>query len=369
MKSSLHSIQRVSALALLSSAFAAPFAIAAPFNNSVVPPFRGGPCSHYAGWETFVSAFQGLNSPDVAGSTALGATIEQLLPGAIISTTGNIYHPFAATAFEVSDSVPGDLQEVVLQKSTLGSSRNSGSVVLIYTDGIGNQHVLAPNTFNFLEQNAGEEELYFRWDLSGVSDNISTYTINFVATATSMSLDAVSLDARWNCATLGTSFCFGDGSLLTDCPCVPPNTVPNPPAALGHGCANSLNLQGALLTATGATSPDSVVLDVQVATNYVGFGLIMKGSGAVPSGMAASDGILCLSGQLLRFGGHNGGTNGAAVGHWTYPNTVQTVPISAVTQQPAGQPAYYQLFYRNTAANFCTAATANWSNGLQIIWP
>src|SRR6185295_5758289 len=41
------------------------------------------------------------------------------------------------------------------------------------------------------------------------------------------------------CDGPGTAFCFGDGSLATACPCAPPNAVPNPPAAPGHGCANS----------------------------------------------------------------------------------------------------------------------------------
>jgi hypothetical protein len=348
---------------------AGPLAFAAPFDSSVVPPFRGTPCSHYAGWETFTMAFGGVNSPDVAGSTAVNATLEQLLPGAILTSGGNIYHPFAATAFEVSDSVPSDLQEVVLQVSTLGSQRNYGSFILIYTDGGGIQQVRSPDVFTVLEQNPGDEELYFQWDMSVVSDTVLSYTINFIATAPSMSLDAVTLDARWSCTSIGNSFCFGDGTLPTHCPCVPPNTVPNPSGAPGHGCANSLNPQGALMTASGTTAPDTVKLDVAVSGNYLGFGLLLKGNASNPNGSPSSDGILCLSGQLIRFGGHNGSSNGAPAGHWTYPNTVQTTPISTITVQPAGQSAYYQLFYRNAAMNYCNAATANWSNGMQIAWP
>jgi photosystem II stability/assembly factor-like uncharacterized protein len=43
-------------------------------------------------------------------------------------------------------------------------------------------------------------------------------------------------------------FCFGDGSTTTPCPCG--NT-----GAAGRGCANSVNAMGALLVATGTTSP------------------------------------------------------------------------------------------------------------------
>jgi hypothetical protein len=112
-----------------------------------------------------------------------------------------------------------------------------------------------------------------------------------------------------------------------------------------------------------------VTFDVGVSSNYVGFGFMLKGNASNPNGTPSSDGILCVSGQLIRFGGHNAGTNGAPQGHWTYPNSVQTIPVSTITAQPAGQNAYYQLFYRNAASNFCTSSTANWSNGQQISWP
>jgi hypothetical protein len=174
-----------------------------------------------------------------------------------------------------------------------------------------------------------------------------------------------------NCLEQGVGFCFGDGSLLTSCPCVPPNAVPNPPAAPGHGCANSLSLDGALLTASGSTTPapGTVAFDVLVAPNYVGFGLMMKGDANATAGIAAADGIRCVDGQLIRFGSHFAGTNGAPQGHWSYPNTVQTNPVSVQTAQPSGQTAYYQLFYRAAAPNFCNAATTNWSNGYRITWP
>jgi hypothetical protein len=174
-----------------------------------------------------------------------------------------------------------------------------------------------------------------------------------------------------NCLEQGIGFCFGDGSLLTSCPCVPPNTVPNPPAMPGHGCANSLDLNGALLTASGSTTPapGTVAFDVLVAPNYVGFGLMVKGNANATAGVAAADGIRCVDGQLIRFGSHFAGTNGAPQGHWTYPNTVQTNPVSIQTAQPPGQTAYYQLFYRAAAPNFCSAATTNWSNGYRLTWP
>jgi hypothetical protein len=166
-----------------------------------------------------------------------------------------------------------------------------------------------------------------------------------------------------------TSFCFGDGTLATACPCVLPNTVPNPSGAPGHGCANSFNSAGALLTASGSLSPDALTFHVAVSSNYAAFGFLFKGNAANLSGTALGDGISCVSGAIVRFGGHYAGTYGAPLGQWTYPNTVQTASVSTATAQSPAQHAYYQLYYRNAAPNFCTSATANLSNGLDVGWP
>lgn len=188
-----------------------------------------------------------------------------------------------------------------------------------------------------------------------------------IAETPSLDLDVDGiLDA---CEVPGNSFCFGDGSLATPCPCAPPDTVPMPSGAAGHGCANSFNPGGALLSAYGITAPDAVVIHVDVAPPYSGFAFLVKGNAAAEVGVASADGVVCTTGAVVRFGGHNAGTNGNAIGQWAYPNAVQTIPISAATAQVAGQSAFYQLYYRNAVAGFCTPATANWSNAFQIDWP
>ncbi|MFN0243344.1 MAG: plastocyanin/azurin family copper-binding protein [Planctomycetota bacterium] len=167
----------------------------------------------------------------------------------------------------------------------------------------------------------------------------------------------------------GAGFCFGDGSLATACPCVPPNTVPSPSGAPGHGCANAFDLDGARMCVGGATSPDTIVFNVRVGPSYAGFGFLVKGNAQDTNGIAGGDGVRCASGQLIRFGGHNAGTNGAPVGSWTYPNSAQTTPVSVATLQTPGQQAFYQLFYRHAAPNFCNAGTTNFSNGYALSWP
>jgi hypothetical protein len=182
-------------------------------------------------------------------------------------------------------------------------------------------------------------------------------------------------DPSWNlaswigCGSTFVSFCSGDGSLPTPCPCVPPSTVPNPAAAVGHGCANSLNGSGALLSATGAVSPDTVKITVDVAPNYNAFAFLLKGNAVESDGVAGGDGIRCVAGQLIRFGGHFAGTNGDPIGQWCYPNAVQVLPVSTATAQPHAKSAYYQLYYRNAATDFCNPATTNYSNGGAVQWP
>ncbi|MFN0243343.1 MAG: plastocyanin/azurin family copper-binding protein [Planctomycetota bacterium] len=166
----------------------------------------------------------------------------------------------------------------------------------------------------------------------------------------------------------GTSFCFGDGSLPTACPCAAPNFVPSPTGYQGHGCANSLNFFGARLCALGTTAPDTVAFACDIATGYSGFGFLVKGNGQDTNGIAAADGVRCVNGQLIRFGGHNAGTNGAPTGSWTYPNSAQTISVSSATLQSLGQDAFYQLYYRNAEAFFCTTGTTNFSNAIRLSW-
>ncbi|MFN0242842.1 MAG: hypothetical protein ACKVWV_08135 [Planctomycetota bacterium] len=168
---------------------------------------------------------------------------------------------------------------------------------------------------------------------------------------------------------LATPFCFGDGSLATACPCAPPDFVPFPSGASDGGCGNSFDIGGARMTVSGSTSPDTITISVNVGLKYVGFGFLVKGDAQNAAGVANGDGVRCVDGALLRFGGHNASTNGAGDGQWTYPNTAQTTAITAMTLQPPAASAYYQLFYRNAAAGWCGPGTTNWSNGFEIFWP
>ncbi|MFN0244596.1 MAG: hypothetical protein ACKVWV_17050 [Planctomycetota bacterium] len=162
------------------------------------------------------------------------------------------------------------------------------------------------------------------------------------------------------------AYCFGDGSLSTPCPCVLPFTVPNPSGATDAGCANSFDLNGAKLTASGSANPDSVVLEAEQLTPS-GFTFWISGDSTIPNGIPNGDGVQCAGGNFIRFGGQN-----AVGGTATYPNPGLglTVPLSTATGvvPGSGSVRYMQAFYRNAVANFCNLSTYNVSNAVELTW-
>lgn len=164
-----------------------------------------------------------------------------------------------------------------------------------------------------------------------------------------------------------SGFCFGDGSLPTPCPCAPPEFVPSPSGGARSGCASALSAAGARLEVGGLISPDTLGFVAEIGAGYGGFALLVKSDGMNSSGIASGDGVRCVDGNMIRFGGHFAGAH-EALGTWTYPSSVQSTAVGAVTAQPPGQTAYYQLLYRHAAPGFCSPETFNWSNAVHIGW-
>lgn len=164
-------------------------------------------------------------------------------------------------------------------------------------------------------------------------------------------------------------FCFGDGSLATACPCAPPDSVPMPSGAPESGCANSFDTGGAELRVGGLVQPDTLIFRADIGPGYGGFALLVKSDAEAAQGIANNDGIRCVDGSMVRFGGHLAGSNGDSPGTWAFPNSNQTTPVSLATSQGPAQTAHYQLLYRNAVSGFCSPATANWTNAIRIFWP
>lgn len=163
----------------------------------------------------------------------------------------------------------------------------------------------------------------------------------------------------WLCASGAiTPVCAGDGTLAGTCPC-------NNQGGTGRGCASSVNVQGALLVASGTASPDTIVLAASGLPSIGGpAAIFLQGDALAAGGIPFGDGLRCVDGNLVRLS-----TKPAPAGAAQYPEA-GNLPISVrggVTPLSATK-RWYQTYYRNAQPTFCPPATFNVTNGVEILW-
>jgi hypothetical protein len=169
----------------------------------LVPAFRGSPDSESALWKTFTDA-EGLpgnapNSVAPGGIVLADALVTQDVPGiAFLTGGGNIYSFSGATQFTLSDATTytAGLGLVVFQTETLGTELDYAGVALTYNLGGGPVSLTSSRTETFRTPLGGfggsSVGSLWQWDLSGLG--VNSFTINFDAAGSSLSLDAVALD-------------------------------------------------------------------------------------------------------------------------------------------------------------------------------
>jgi hypothetical protein len=162
------------------------------------------------------------------------------------------------------------------------------------------------------------------------------------------------------CGETGIPLCFGDGSLATACPCANSGSP-------GRGCANSQAPEGALLTADGVASDDSVVLTAgsMFSANSC---IFLQGSALSAQGVVFGDGLRCAGGQLLRLA-----VKSVQSGIAIYPDVgdpsilERNVELGSPISHPSQR--VYQTYYRDSSLAFCPAGgTFNVTNGVKIVW-
>jgi hypothetical protein len=151
-------------LAALLVGLSAP-AAPAQFSNAFTPAFRGQANTEFSGWDVFQFADGTPNAPDHAATTSDDATLAQVFLNAFVDANGDI-QGLDFMAFSVDDTLPGDLQEVVLQTASSAPHRNPTSFVLIYLDAGGSPHGLAPAEITTPFESGLHRELLMRWDSS-----------------------------------------------------------------------------------------------------------------------------------------------------------------------------------------------------------
>jgi hypothetical protein len=175
-------------------------------------------------------------------------------------------------------------------------------------------------------------------------------TLGIVGDDSWIHLDEVTL-----IATSATTLCHGDGT-GTPCPCgndAPPGS---------WGCLNSLGVPGTLGSAgLASVSADSLVLNGSAMPNssalyFQGTQVLNGGAGVV-----FGDGLRCAAGTIVRLG-----TKTNSAGASAYPGPGDPAIHVRGACLP-GDLRRYQVWYRNAAA-FCTLATYNLTNGLEVTW-
>ncbi len=156
---------------------------------------------------------------------------------------------------------------------------------------------------------------------------------------------------------LFVSYCAGDGS-GTACPC-------GNAGAGGQGCASSVSTSGARLSASGIASiaNDTLVLHGDSMPNAAA--LFFQGTARTNGGLGVvfGDGLRCAGGTITRLA-----TKLNVAGTSSYGGPVGDLAVSVRGMVPAGGGLrVYQVWYRNAAA-FCTSATFNLTNGLEVPW-
>jgi len=159
------------------------------------------------------------------------------------------------------------------------------------------------------------------------------------------------------------AFCAGDGSLPTACPCGNTGTS-------GRGCASSdFFSPGALLLASGASTPDSVTLaasDIYPSGTCV----FLQGNQQSASGIVFGDGVRCVAGSLKRLFIKTA-SGGAASAPVAGDPTISARSAALGDAIQAGTQRFYQVYYRDSDLNFCPAPQGNtWnvSSGVIVNW-
>lgn len=154
----------------------------------------------------------------------------------------------------------------------------------------------------------------------------------------------------------GATFCFGDGSGTT-CPC----PLPSDPDG---GCRNSVSWPGGKLVAAGTASLTSDELLLRASRMPNGAALFIQGTERASNGLGIvfGDGLLCVSGSVMRLGAQIVHAGAAQFP----PPSGPALSVSGAIQNQ-GTTRHYQVWYRDSA-NYCQPATFNLTNGVTVTW-
>ena len=308
----------------------------AQFQAEAPPTWRGAPGTHLGAWDVFTSPFMGPNQPDLAISTAPGASLVQTQPGGILTSTGNLYHPSGPGSFVITDTAPADVLEVVLMVNTQGNPLDTQTPSLTFASQ-GTTTTLPFDTYELLASQAGNDEHKFTWQLCAQASDIRSYEVQFQATTSHMALAEVRLDTRFDshCGTgPGTNYCAAN-----------PNST---------GASATVRTQGSDLVSAN----DLTLVASGLPAGEFGYFLAGTAQGFLqnPGGSA---GNLCLGGSLARF--NRPGEFGMAGGSGEISLTLDLTRIPSPSNPTvlAGESWSFQGWFRD-------GGTSNFTDGITV---
>ncbi len=329
-----------SAVALFTTVLLAPSALAqdtaAVFEHDIVPPFRGAPTAQYAGWDAFTVPFAGVNLPDDTAAD-LSSSIGQLTPGAIITSTMNIYHPAGVPAFVVASSATAAVSEAVIQVRTFGNPLDPTTFRLTCLQA-GATVELAPTTSQVLTPTPGfAQETLYGFNLTSLSEDVLDFEVRFEGTDSNCSLDAVMLDLTSE-SSIGTTYCTAN--------------------------VNSTGVTGVLSASGSAIAADNQ-FELRASSLPPGaFSLYLTGltqaSVPMPGG---SQGVLCLGGDIGRFVPQVFQAD-ASGGNQTTIDLTQLPTPTGLVAAAAGETWNFQCWHRDTG----TTPTSNFTTPVSVLF-
>jgi hypothetical protein len=157
-----------------------------------------------------------------------------------------------------------------------------------------------------------------------------------------------------------TEYCFGDGT-GSACPCGN-NGLP------GNGCENSSSTGGAHASASGTTSPDTIVLNV-TGEKPTALSVFLQGTTSI-STLNYGDGLRCVGGTFKRLYARNASAGQVSAPHAGDPS-ITTRSAALGDPIPSGATRYYMISYRDPSPSFCPSpmgGTFNTTNAVSITW-
>ena len=264
-------------------------------------------------------------------------SLTQWTPGAVLTSTGNIYGIAGALSLELRATLPADARAVTLQFRTLGTGIDVPHAQLALSDGV-NTVPAGPATSRLLLQIPGGfvvEEWRLDWDVSGLAIEATELVLTFDSLGANTSLDDVRLDV------------LHDGTLSASTCAAHPNSTGAPARATAHG-DDTVAANGLVLRASSLPLQSS------------GYFLVSRAAGftANPGG---SQGDLCLQAPIGRFVGQVQSSGIRGMFEVSIDLTRLPLPTGAVNAQ-AGETWHFQAWYRD--AN--PMLTSNFTDGISV---